>query len=375
MTTANLPVWGNGLWTDLPSLRGEAAADVCVVGLGGSGLSCILDLLDRGLSVVGVDARGVGGGAAGRNGGFLLAGTASFYHHAAAAFGAARIRRIYALTVAQIDRMTAETPQAIRRTGSCRIAASATELEDCVAQLEAMRADGILAETYEGPEGRGLLVRSDGAFEPLVRCRALARKALAAGAQLFERSPVGDVSARGVVTPTGRVSCARTVVAVDGGLECVLPELVGRVRSARLQMLATAPTDEISVARPIYRRWGFDYWQQLPDRRVVLGGFRDRGGQGEWTTDARPSAIVQDALEDFLRSTLGVHAPITHRWAAIVSYSTTGLPVLEEVRRGVFAVGAYSGTGNVLGALCGRGAAALAADDHCEIADVLSDNQ
>lgn len=375
MTTANLPVWGNGPWTDLPSLTGEAAADVCVVGLGGSGLSCILDLLDRGLSVVGVDARGVGGGAAGRNGGFLLAGTASFYHRAAAALGAARIRRIYELTVAQIDWMMAETPQAIRRTGSCRIAASEAELEDCVAQLEAMRADGFVAEPYQGPEGKGLLVPSDGAFEPLVRCRALARKALAAGARLFERSPVNHVLATGVVTPTGRVGCARTVVAVDGSLECILPELVGRVRSARLQMLATAPTDEISVARPIYCRWGLDYWQQLPDRRVVLGGFRDRGGEGEWTTDSRPSAVVQDALEDFLRSTLGVHAPVTHRWAAVVSYSTNGLPVLEEVRPNVFAAGAYSGTGNVLGALCGRGAAALAVGDRSEIAEVLSDGK
>jgi glycine/D-amino acid oxidase-like deaminating enzyme len=49
------------------------------------------------------------------------------------------------------------------------------------------------------------------------------------------------------------------------------------------------------------------------------------------------------------------------RWAALVGYSDSGLPVLEEVRPGVWACGAYSGTGNVLGALCGRAAALHAA--------------
>ncbi|HEX2780127.1 MAG TPA: FAD-binding oxidoreductase, partial [Gemmatimonadaceae bacterium] len=50
---------------------------------------------------------------------------------------------------------------------------------------------------------------------------------------------------------------------------------------------------------------------------------------------------------------------ITHRWAAPVSYSTDGMPVVEEVRPGVWAAGAYSGTGNVVGALCGRAVAQL----------------
>jgi len=37
-----------------------------------------------------------------------------------------------------------------------------------------------------------------------------------------------------------------------------------------------------------------------------------------------------------------------------------GLPVLAEVEPGVWACGAYSGTGNVIGAICGRAAAQLA---------------
>jgi len=56
-----------------------------------------------------------------------------------------------------------------------------------------------------------------------------------------------------------------------------------------------------------------------------------------------------------------------HRWAALVSYTSDGLPVAEEVRRGVWATGAYNGTGNVVGALCGRAVAQLAVSGRTEL--------
>ena len=73
-----------------------------------------------------------------------------------------------------------------------------------------------------------------------------------------------------------------------------------------------------------------------------------------------PSAAIQGHLERFVRERLGVRAPITHRWAASVAYTDDELPIFEEVRDGVWAVGAYSGTGNVVGAVCGRAVARAA---------------
>ncbi|AWR86422.1 NAD(P)/FAD-dependent oxidoreductase [Meiothermus taiwanensis] len=348
----NTPVWDDGNWPGLPSLEGDLEAEVCVVGLGGSGLAAIHELLRLGRSVVGLDAGPVAGGAAGRNGGFLLAGLAKFYHQSVAEHGRDFARRVYQATLDQIARMKAETPEAIRRVGSLRIAASEEELQDCTAHLEALRADGFAAEPYEGPEGQGLLIPSDGVFNPLERCRRLAQQALQAGARLFENTPALSISGRMVQTPQGRVHCQKVLVAVDGRLECLLPELKGRVRTARLQMLATAPV-AMRYTRPVYRRWGYDYWQQLPDGRIALGGMRDAGGEAEWTTQAEPTEDVQQRLEALLRQ-LDIGAPVTHRWAASVGYTSSGLPVAEEVRPGVWAVGAYSGTGNVLGALLGR---------------------
>jgi glycine/D-amino acid oxidase-like deaminating enzyme len=65
-------------------------------------------------------------------------------------------------------------------------------------------------------------------------------------------------------------------------------------------------------------------------------------------------------LESLLRGRLGVTAPVTHRWAASVGYTRDGLPFLGEVRERVWAAGGYSGTGNVVGAVCGRAMAARA---------------
>jgi glycine/D-amino acid oxidase-like deaminating enzyme len=351
------PVWDVGVAPDLPRLEGTVDVDVCVVGLGGSGLACVGELMRLGAMVCGIEAGRVGGGAAGRNGGFLLAGLAPFYHEAVARYGRPRARALYRLTLDELDRLDAETPGLVSRTGSLRIAESDEELADCEAQLAAMEADDLPAERYEGPEGRGLLIHGDGTFQPLARCREMAARMAAKGTCIFERSAVTRIDASGVHTERGTVRSRHVIVAVDGGLERLLPELASRVRTARLQMLATEPTTEVRLARPVYARWGYDYWQQRPDGAIALGGARDVGGDSEWTANATPTPVVQNALERRLREKLGVHAPISHRWAASVGYTPDGLPIVAEVRPDVWAIGGYSGTGNVIGALLGRGMA------------------
>lgn len=351
------PVWNNGGWARFSQLEGHLTADLCVVGLGGSGLAAVGAALAAGRTAVGIDAGSVGGAAAGRNAGFLLAGMAPFHHDLAGSVGAERAIGLYRLTQAEIARMAAETPEDIRLTGSLRIAASEEELADCGRQLEVMGSHGLLVQPFEGPEGSGLLFPGDGVVQPLARCRSLARRAAEGGARLFERTEAVEITGTRVSTPFGRVDCGAVVVAVDGGLERLLPELSGRVRTARAQVLATEPLGEIRFPRPVYTRWGYDYYQQLPDCRLLLGGFRDRAMETEWTNETEPTGEIQGHLESFLRDELKVTAAVTHRWAGSIAFTDDQLPVLEEVRPNVWACGAYSGTGNVVGALCGREAA------------------
>ena len=367
---AGRPVWDEAPWRSFPALTGDVDADVCVVGLGGSGLTCIGALLDRGLLVIGIDGGVVAGGAAGRNGGFLTAGAAGFYHRAVESLGQARASALYALTLREVDRINAETPEAVRGIGVLRIALTPEEDADCLAHLDALQADGFPAQRYEGPEGTGLLLPADGSFQPLLRCRLLARRVTDRGATLYESTPALDLTGTQVTTPGGKVRCGFVIVAVDGHLERVLPELAPRVRTARLQMLATAPGPP-RFPRPVCARYSWEYWQQLADGRVALGGFRDLGGDREWTSDIRPTDEIQQALERFLRTHLRVQAPVTHCWAAAASWNPTRLPIMEQVRPGVWAIGSYSGSGNVMGAICGRAVAELAVTGRSEVADLL----
>lgn len=343
------------------TLDGDATADVCVIGLGASGLTAALHAASRGASVVALDAVGVAAGAAGRNGGFLLAGGARFHHAAVASWGRELACAVYRATLEELDRTEALTPTAVRRVGSLRIAADEREAEDCVAHLAALRLDGFPAEPYEGPEGTGLLVPTDAAFHPVRRTRELARSATEAGARLHAPAPVLEVGDGRVVTDAGVVTADVTIVAVDGGLEGLVPELRGEVRTARLQMLATAPDASFHLERPVYRRWGYDYVQQLPSGEVLLGGCRDRFEPSEWEQPAVPTAEVQDCLDRELRR-LGAQAEVTHRWAGRSAFTPDGLPVCREVRAGVLVVGGYSGHGNLLGTWCARRAADAALD-------------
>jgi gamma-glutamylputrescine oxidase len=369
----NTPVWDDGAWRPLAAQNSDLSTDVCVIGLGGSGLTAISELLELGRRVVGIDAADVAAGAAGRNGGFLLGGTADFHHDAVAAIGHARALRIHQLTLEEIRRIAEQAPGTVRFQGSLRIAESDEEFADCARQREAMRADGIPVEDYTGRFGRGLFFPGDAAFNPLARCRALARKNIAGGAELFSRTRALSFSANEVVTEHGRIHCERVIVAVDGRLELLVPEMAGAVRTARLQMVGTAPAREIEIPCPVYARYGFDYYQQLPDGSIALGGGRDKAVDEEWTANNEPTAFIREYLESVLRDKLRITAPITHHWAANVSYTSTGLPVLAEVRPGVWVIGGYSGTGNAVGALCGRAAARLASGDSTEFARLLMD--
>ncbi len=353
------PVWDNEPWTALDPLQRTVTADVCVVGLGGSGLAAVDEALSRGSTVVGVDAGGVASGAAGRNGGFLLAGLAPFYHVAREQFGHDTARMAYEATRLQLRRIM-RSPYA-RRTGSLRIAVDEDEMEDVSEELDALNEDGFEAVEYQGPEGTGLLIPENGVFNPLQRCRAEALTLIDRGARLYEESPARSIEPGLVKTPLGVVEAEAIIVAVDGRLEGVFPELSDQVRTARLEMLATEPIEPV-FSRPVYTSFGYMYYQQLPTGSIALGGMRDRHMESSWSTESGPTPAVQSDLDGYL-SSIGVTAPVSHRWAGLAAYTADRRPILREIRDGVWVVGAYSGHGNVLGSMYARTAVRAAAGE------------
>jgi glycine/D-amino acid oxidase-like deaminating enzyme len=362
-------------WPGLPVLPGDRSADACVVGLGPSGLAAVSEFATAGLDVVGLDAGRVGGRAAGRNGGFLLGGGAPALHEAQRRWGAAAAVELYRQTLAELDRLAGELgSEVVHRGGSIRLAGlpgppgdaaeaadQQRELEDCTVQARAMRAAGLRVEPYAGELGTGLRFPDDAQVNPAVRVLAeadrLRRGPLAAHVALYEHSPVRRVRSGLIEAATGSVRCRVAVVAVDGRLDVLLPQLAGAVRTSRLQMAATAPVRPGRLPAPVYARWGYDYAQQDVAGRLYVGGGRDRFVEPEWTTDTAPTAPVQAWIDTVARRMAGQPVTVEHRWAAPVGYTRDGRPLCAAVAPGVLACGGYNGTGNLVGPIVARAAA------------------
>jgi gamma-glutamylputrescine oxidase len=325
-----------------------------VVGGGVTGLACALALTQGGMRVRLHEAREIASGASGRNGGFALRGGAMPYDHARRQLGRDAAIGLWRLTERYLERLAELAGDAFRAVGSFRLAADVAERDELHAEYDALREDGFdadwLDELPPAVAGRfpgAIRNADDGALQPARWVRRLAALAAEAGAEIHERSRVqslGDVDARHVV------------IATDGYSEGLVPELRTVVQATRGQVVATEPLPELLFPCPHYARRGFDYWQQLPDGRLVAGGRRDTKFEAEYTAVEETTEAIQEQIEELVRELLGHLPRITHRWAGLFGTTADRLPVAGAVpgRDGVWVAAGYSGHGNVMGLACGE---------------------
>jgi gamma-glutamylputrescine oxidase len=327
--------------------------DVAVIGAGITGCACATALASGGKRVRVYDARGVGEGASGRNGGFALRGAAARYDVARETYGADAARELWRRTEDAVDRLESLAGDAFRRTGSLRLAADVEERVEIEAEYEALREDGFAAEWRDEtphlrPNFRGAIFHpGDGSVQPAAFVGRLAARAVDAGVAFEPHHRIESLE---------QIEAEQIVIATDGSGRGLLPELDDALWPARGQVIATAPLGERLFECPHYARQGFDYWQQLPDGRAVLGGFRDFSILTEMTDDETTTQPIQDALDAFLGELLGELPEITHRWAGIFGLTQDLLPLVGSVpgHDGVWVAAGYSGHGNVFGLLCGE---------------------
>jgi gamma-glutamylputrescine oxidase len=332
----------------LPRSRSGGRAEVVVIGGGVTGCSCALTLAEHGVRVRLYEAREIAGGASGRNGGFALRGAAAPYDEARRELGDERARLVMELTERALDRMEELAGDALRRVGSLRLAFDDDERKALRREHAALREHGFAVEWVDELEPpldrlyRGAILHPrDGALQPARWVRRLAAHAANAGAEIREgeRVTIEELDADAIV------------VAGDGFIPQLLPELP--VRATRGQVLATGPLRERLYERPHYARGGYDYWQQLPDGRLVIGGNRDASFETENTDVEETTALIQDRLELLVEQLVGYRPEVTDRWAGVWGTTPNLVPLVGEVRDGVWVAGGYSGHGNALGLACG----------------------
>jgi glycine/D-amino acid oxidase-like deaminating enzyme len=351
---------GNPYWLedDAPvraQARREGHVDVAIVGAGVTGCSAALRLAEAGLSVRIHDQRGIAEGASGRNGGFALRGGATRYDIARETYGRDRARELWEWTERALDTIDSLAGDSLARVGSLRLAADEEEREDIRLEYEAMHEDGIAATWIDredlaphlGSFHGAIEHPGDGSIQPARFVRKLAARAAAAGADIREHDRVDDVAS---------LDATHVVVATDGYGHGLVPELADAIWPTRGQVIVSEPLDRVLYDRPHYARQGFDYWQQLPNRRIVLGGFRDVSIMDELTDVEETTPPIQASLERFLGELSDGEARISHRWAGIFALTQDMLPLAGPVpgRDAVWIAAGYSGHGNVMGFGCGR---------------------
>ncbi|MGZ3677114.1 MAG: NAD(P)/FAD-dependent oxidoreductase [Ktedonobacterales bacterium] len=356
-------------------LQGEQHADVAIIGAGITGTSLALWLAREGVCVSVVEARRVAAGASGRNGGFLLAGTAETYSEAIARYGHERARRTWAFSVANhalAEQLVAELeaedwPSGHRQTGSLRIACSQRELDEINASIPLLREDGWRAEAIGSdylPECLrasylgGAYYPVDGEIQPARFVTGIARLACNAGAMFYEESPVeslgGDAGVFAVQCARGALHAPSLVLATnawlpDAGVQLGVEWLAGTITPTRGQVLTTAPVAERLFTCPCYADDGYQYWRQLEDGRLVVGGWRNHSLATEYTSDETPGDEVQRHLDAFVRETLRLpDAAVERRWAGIMAFSRDGLPLVGPLPgvEHAYIAGGYTGHGN-----------------------------
>jgi gamma-glutamylputrescine oxidase len=401
------------------ALEGQVHADVVVIGGGITGTACALWLARDERRVILLERQTVAHGASGRNGGFLVAGTVETYDRAIALYGHERARRLYAFSLANnvmvralIDELEARRwPTGYRHTGSLRLADTPEELVEIRAAARLLSEDGWATEVIDearlpkrlrGHYMGGSYQPSDGELQPARLVSGLARLALEAGALIYEQTPALSLqeSVDGVVieTPSGAVHAQKAILATNAWLDDLLtvssaptasddeqpaPEASANARvvtPTRGQMLATAPISERLFECPVSARYGYQYWRQLPDGRLLVGGWRDQEPDHDQRDPTQaPTDAVQQHLEGFVYKTLGLPASteITHRWAGLMAFTPNSLPLVGLLpgRQHIFLCGGYSGHGNALAVRCARLVADLACGQSNADADLFAPGQ
>ncbi len=346
---------------DYPTIPPPAEAAVAILGGGIVGCSLALRLAEAGMRPLLIERGRVADGASGRNGGLLLPGTAELFGALERRWGSERARRLWALSCQGAERLV-ERIEALeadgldcawRGEGALHVAedeAEAGELREDAERLVAAGFEGEWLDRGQLSDFSDLPLPADflgalhlpggGCLHSGMLVTALAAAAEKAGARIVEGVDVQAIEAgtpSRLRTSAGPLLAHRLLVAGNAWAGPLLPRWSGAITPVRGQVLATVPLPPRRIRGAWSMHQGYEYLQQLPDGRVVLGGLRWMAPDREvGRVDALPELTIQAGLADWLRRRwpdllAGAADPehfVERRWAGIMAWTPDRLPLI-----------------------------------------------
>ncbi|MGH8354020.1 MAG: NAD(P)/FAD-dependent oxidoreductase [Pseudomonas sp.] len=350
-----------------PPLAGEVQADVCIVGGGFSGLNTALELAERGLSVVLLEAHQVGWGASGRNGGQLIRGVGHDVEQFRPLLGDEGVRALKLMGLEAVElvrrRIEKHAIDCDLRWGYCDLATKPRHLDDFQEDLEDLQSLGYRHELrlVAGHEMRGvvgsarylggLVDMGSGHLHPLNLALGEAAAAQALGVRLFEQSAVTRIDYGREVrvqTAQGLVRAANLVLGCNAYLNRLNPQLGGKVLPAGSYIIASEPLSA-ELAQELLpqnmaacdQRVALDYFRLSADRRLLFGGACHYSGRDPQDI----AAYMRPKMLAVFPQLANVH--IDYQWGGMIGIGANRLPQIGRLKDqpNVYYAQAYSGHG------------------------------
>ncbi len=350
--------------TRYPRAEGDMHADVCVVGGGFSGVAAALTLVERGYSVILLEANRIGWGASGRNGGQMIAGI-SGEHNIEKQLGRAGTELLRAIRYRGheiiADRVTRYGIACDLKYGWMEAAARPRHMDHLRRYVDARHAegDGDGLELVEPGDMRrvlgtavyhgGYIDRRSGHLHPLNLVLGEARAAASLGAGIFEDSDVVEI--KGGADPFVRTSHARVKaksIILAGSTDHAFQRgpLRGLTFPTGSYIIATEPLDEATVQAINPQDLAvadsnivLDYFRLSADRRMLFGGRCNYSNRDPKDL----AAALRPRLVEIFPQLKDVRIDFT--WGGRIDIVLTRVPAIGRLEPNVYFMQGYCGHG------------------------------
>ncbi|MBD8561876.1 FAD-binding oxidoreductase [Pseudomonas fluorescens] len=359
-----------------PPLGADLSADVCVIGGGFTGVNTAIELAQRGLSVILLEARRIGWGASGRNGGQLIRGIGhdvSGFAKYVGEEGVHYLERAGIDSVALVgERIREHGIDCDLRWGFCELANTPAQFAALKGEQDHLAAMGYAHETRRvGPQDMaqvvdstayagGLIDMGSGHLHPLNLVLGEARVAESLGVRIFEQSPVLELIHGDTVQVRcsgGAVRAASMVLACNAHLEELEPRLSGKVLPAGSYIIATEPLSPAMANQLIPKNLALcdqkvelDYYRLSADRRLLFGGACHYSGRDPQDI----AAYMQPKMLKVFPQLAGTR--IEFQWGGKIGITANRFPQVGRLKQypNVFYAQGYSGHGVNVTHWCAR---------------------